>query len=541
MQRKHIFVIGILMLFAALRAEANSYTVKAGGGGDYSTIQSCASAMGDGDTCTVFAGTYNEVVTIPAGAAGAYNTLTVNSGDTVNVYGFVVSSHVKVIGFTITRPSSPSSNACVQIPTGTTDVYITNNTMTSCGNGSYMIQEPETPTGSSYIRIQGNSFSWGCDTASAVNACKVLMIIGDHQLIENNTATRTADFATLFATNTVFRGNIMHDVTTADCGSHSSNCHIDFIESEPEVPNSPPAYHNLYEGNIQLNNLGSNAHAYLTQADACSGQCSHVIIRYNLTAHEGSATGSSYGILDDNGGFNYVKTYNNTSAFMGVNRDATDTFASNSSYGSAKNDIYYYSGSPTLNPYAVVNGAGTGWSAGHNLAYCTSSCTLYGSTYSSGSWTSDAGNIQADPKFTNVSADDYTLQSTSPAIGAGSFLTTASNSGSASTSLTVADASYFYDGAGGLVNADWIRIGASATAQIASIDYTNNVITLASPVSWSSGAGVYLYKDSRGNIVLAGANPDMGAFPSGSTQTLVPPPPTSGTVNPPTNLKATVN
>jgi hypothetical protein len=119
-----------------------------------------------------------------------------------------------------------------------------------------------------------------------------MKIVGDHQLIENNAATRTADVATSFSTHTVFRGNTMHDITTADCGSHSSNCHIDFIESEPTVATTPPTAFNLWEGNVQINNLGHDAHSYLTQADACNGQCSHVIERFNLTAHEGSAAGS---------------------------------------------------------------------------------------------------------------------------------------------------------------------------------------------------------------------------------------------------------
>src|SRR5260370_25197109 len=73
-----------------------NYTVRSGGGGNYSTIQQCATAMAAGDTCTVFAGTYNESVTVSAGGVGAYKTLTVNPGDTVFVLSFTINSHVKV-------------------------------------------------------------------------------------------------------------------------------------------------------------------------------------------------------------------------------------------------------------------------------------------------------------------------------------------------------------------------------------------------------------------------------------------------------------
>ena len=98
--------------------------------------------MAPGDTCAVFAGTYNEVVTIPAGAAGLYKTLQVNNGDTVNVFGFVVNSHTKVIGFKITNPSSPSSAACIAVAGNATDWFVTNNVMYACGDGRAMIDEP---------------------------------------------------------------------------------------------------------------------------------------------------------------------------------------------------------------------------------------------------------------------------------------------------------------------------------------------------------------------------------------------------------------
>jgi hypothetical protein len=69
--------------------------------------------------------------------------------------------------------------------------------------------------------------------------------------------------------------------------------------------------------------------------------------------------------------------------------------------------------------------------------------------------------------------------------------------------------------------------------KIASINYSTNAITLANPVSWSSGDAVYLYKDSSGNTVLNGANPDLGAFPSGAPRSSQPP-------SPPTNVAAVV-
>ncbi len=147
---------------------------------------------------------------------------------------------------------------------------------------------------------------------------------------------------------------------------------------------------------------------------------------------------------------------------------------------------------------------------------------------------------------------DLSLQSSSPAIDGGTYLTTATNSGSNSTTLTVADALYFQDGTwgsdiarasaglGGTMQPDWIAIGTvTNTVQISSVAYgTYNAqagtITLASPMTWNNGDHIWLYKKSDGSVVLSGAAPDYGAseyLGSG----------TGGTVQPPSNLQATVN
>jgi len=303
---------------------------------------------------------------------------------------------------------------------------------------------------------------------------------------------------------------------TSECvnNSHGGNCHIDAIESEPVTASQGVSAFNLYEGNTVNNITGgaTNNHLFLTQGDGCSaGQCKNTIERFNVSAHIGSAIGNGYGILDQLGGYLNVKTYNNTTACNGSLSDqSTDFFADNSTGAVIKNSIYYYCQSVSvMAPFAIYTGA-TG-THGHNLGYCTGSCswdTLF---------TSDAGTLTSNPQFVNPGSDDYHLQSGSPARQAGSYLTQAVGSGSGSTSLTVVDAGVFSDGEGltGVgqnVNADWIRIGASTTVQISSINYSTNVITLASPVSWSNNDGVYLYKNSSGTVVLNNTNPDMGAL-----------------------------
>src|SRR5437016_9196767 len=140
-------------------------TVKSGGGGNFTTIQACATAMANGDTCTVFAGTYAEHVTVTAGGVGAYKTLNVNASDVVNVLDFTINSHVKIVGFHITNPSSPNSSPCVSVVANSTDFFITSNTMTACQQFVAYANNANTTHGF----IQGNTMSYTSSTSSVPN------------------------------------------------------------------------------------------------------------------------------------------------------------------------------------------------------------------------------------------------------------------------------------------------------------------------------------------------------------------------------------
>jgi hypothetical protein len=119
---------------------------------------------------------------------------------------------------------------------------------------------------------------------------------------------------------------------------------------------------------------------------------------------------------------------------------------------------------------------------------------------------------------------DLSLQSTSGAIDAGTWLTTANGGGVSSATLVVADAGFFQDGSAGSDLArgvtffpDWIAIGNVFNAvQISKINYSTNTITLASPMSWSNNDPVWLYKKSDGVRVLYGSAPDIGAAEYGN-------------------------
>lgn len=524
---KTIMKIIWCILFLAVSVDAATYTVKAGGGGDYTTIQACATAISAGDTCTVYAGTYNENVTVTAGTAGNYKTINVNGSDTVNVLSFTLNSYTKVIGFHIQSPSAAGTQACITIAGGSTSVYITNNTITQCGSGDSRGGSMITTSnvmGASFVYVRGNTLSYGCGTPSAPDACTGIYAFGNHYLIENNDISHVLFGVNVNSTYTVIRNNTFHDTYQSECTS-APGCHMDFIFSEPSAAGFPTQY-NLWEANTGRNSIGSDSKGFLTQADgsSCSGSnCYNVIIRFNSNAHLGSSNG-----MNDRA-FPYVKYYNNT--WVDVNTSdplyqIANANMNNATHAANINDIFYYPQAMVdYNPYAIDSTTVGTFSVGHNLAYCTASpCNLHGKVYGSGSFTDDSGNLVSDPKFVNYAANDFHLQAGSPAIGAGTYLTSvaAGDSGSG-TSLMVNDASYFQDGYGLTgVNPDWIRVGASTTVQISSINYATNTITVANTVSRSSGDPIYLYKDSAGSQLLFGSAPNIGAYFAASSSVAPP-------------------
>ncbi len=110
----------------------------------------------------------------------------------------------------------------------------------------------------------------------------------------------------------------------------------------------------------------------------------------------------------------------------------------------------------------------------------------------------DANSLLTDPLFTPGA---LTLQSTSPAIHSGTPLTRTSSAGSG-TLLPVLDAHYFSNGYG-LTAGDTIQVGTS-TAQVISVNYTSNTLTLNTALTWVSNAPV--------SYPYSGAAPDIGAF-----------------------------
>jgi hypothetical protein len=534
MRNKLLLPSLLILLLSAIRADAATNTVKAGGGGTFATIQACANAAVAGDTCVVFAGNYNETVSPShSGSAGSPITFSVNPGDCVTVRGFDLGSASFV---TIGTPNaSHCANGAFTYSgfeiTGSPitwtqihNVIIQNNYIHAVGDMCLAGPGTTSSGASTFVYVLNNTLT-SCGGSGLAGG---IAVEGNHWLIDGNTISHVEDGIYLYGANLVVRNNHFGPITAAEQGSN----HPDAIESTCTLGADYPLQHMLYESNTIQDWRSSDGHGLLLRDTQSCGQDSNVI-RDSQFINLGS-----YWISND---VNSTKEliYNNsvdgTQLDMGT-KDMSDLVFTNGDTGAnVINNVIANSWRTGTSDYCLyLDGSSQpGFVENHNL------CFLSGWT---GSWQNAIGSYSGtdifnkDPLFVNASSNLH-VQSGSPAIGAGGPLTTAVGTGASSTSVAVANAGFFSDGYGLTgVQPDWIRIGGSTTAQIASVNYSANVITLATPASWSSGASVYLYKNSNGTVVLTGANPDIGAFPSGSTSgggSGTPQPPL-----PPTNLLA---
>jgi hypothetical protein len=106
-----------------------------------------------------------------------------------------------------------------------------------------------------------------------------------------------------------------------------------------------------------------------------------------------------------------------------------------------------------------------------------------------------------DPGYRDL--PDLHLKPYSPAIDAGTRLTTITSASGSGTSFKVADAGYFTSG-WGVIAGDLIQLANGQRARIADVNYATNAITVATGLSWTQNMGISLaYERSA---------PDLGAY-----------------------------
>lgn len=120
----------------------------------------------------------------------------------------------------------------------------------------------------------------------------------------------------------------------------------------------------------------------------------------------------------------------------------------------------------------------------------------------------DLNSINRDPLFVDPVQGNFQLQTDSPCIDAGGFLTFTTSGGSGRI-IAIKDSLYFSDGFG-LVPGDLVQIGTNSPVRIMSVNHQAKTITVEKNITWNSGAHV--------SYPYSGAAPDLGAYEYGMNE-----------------------
>ena len=363
---------------------------------------------------------------------------------------------------------------------------------------------------SQYNRIYDCVFSrYGNESGSAGawddNAC--ILDIGndnevdtsDHNLVANSTFSYGGHHILgVYANDNVVRGNTFHNEEWYACHRTETGnlCGDRNVILNTSFPND--SIRNIIEDNaIAFSGLPPDNDS----SAGLSVRTQHNIIRRNVLYHNDS---SGVALSADGGNYN------------------------DASHNHIYSNVFFHNGYPALDDWDPVksglmlarwvddaaHNAMTGVAIKNNIFHENQLFAIYfyyvdeAEQFVASNW-EEAG----DPGFASISGTpdpldfgvfDFHLQTGSPCIDAGGFLTTTANDGTDATVLVVEDAGYFTDGAG-LVEGDMIQLeGQDVAVTITGIDYAAGTLTVDTPLTWSAGTGV--------SLPYFGARPDQGAY-----------------------------
>lgn len=527
--------IVLFLLLCAVRAEATTYYVRTNGsnsntgtantaGGAWLTITKGCTTAAAGDVVRVQAGTYVETASgCVSGTAG--NTVTLVADGTVTTCGmsFSSKSYVRVIGFTFDGNAAGCSNSVsLIVGSGTnTGLEFWNDTVTN------------TTANAELFDFYGNSAR--CD--------KCIWIGGAFSNI-GVTASATALGP---AGNDIFVGYIDFSaicyIGVGPSGVRGRFVNLNFSGMIQCLTSHPDFFYihglstlgfsnTLIESTFAIGTPTASDNKFHHQQNETAVTWADNVYRQNVGTNIGSG---AYSIYATNAG-DVLRThwYNNTWVLNIRATNGTTACGSGRADGTTTvttsffNELYYECWSADVS----TNVQGTwGYAASAGTLTVTQDCNLGydpdGSVSFHTQWTSQARpQSNVDPKFNNVGSRDFTIQTTSGAKTTGCALTTANGSGSSSTSLTVAtgmggsfvgsNAGNLSQYGGGFVPGDDITVGAT-TVRVSSV--SGDVLTLATPISWSNGDPIYFGPSST---VPIGAYPfKAGGYALSATYALV--------------------
>lgn len=302
-------------------------------------------------------------------------------------------------------------------------------------------------------------------------------------LVENNYIVHVSDcFYPNSAVRVVFRDN------TCGVNDEYTPVHVD-------VWQGGTGSQSLME-NVRVID-GNNVQHHIVHNE---GTATHMIIRRMSTCRHRGSVATHTGTNDL---YLYNSTfYDNFAVFQGVNGGQMYVRGASNTRNFARNNIWWNS-SESVAVYLWDTGA-----AAIDVDY-----DLWGGGTTSTNLSTQAHDVNADPLVTNAANCDFTLTAPSPAIDAGGPLTTVhANDSGAGTTLVLTNARMFQDGWAGVIP-DKIAVGSvTNVAQIVSINYTTGEVVIDTDIPREDDDEVWWYADSRGNIVLKGSAPDIGAL-----------------------------
>ena len=423
-------------------------------GCDHTTIQACDDWASRGDSCTVSAGTYAERVTVTTAASGT-DTITFTADGVVNMQGFLIQAdYIIVDGFTISNPTDCSGEttwlavkrACAGVQIEGDYVTVQNNTITNCeGEGiSAATTGYTTPLNAT---ITNNTISY-------TGLCGI-KIHGANHLVNDNEISHTvqltsdtlrasggadSDGIRAFGDSHTIRNNYVHDILFTDTNNQSDTnaaSHIDCFQTWG------PATNIVYERNTCVDSTATGGVQGMIIVEN-NATVNDFIIRYNVFATLDNAVG--YGpaitISYDGAGGGEVENFdilNNTIVNQGGDYSNYGIRLREVNGGSIKNNIFYNCGYVSSS-YIYVESDNLNLDIGYNLVYSTgdapsggaymdvTDCTAADTPYDcctaagEGATCAETDIWMDDPEFSNFSANNFHLQSTSPAIDAGTDL-----------------------------------------------------------------------------------------------------------------------
>ena len=367
----------------------------------------------------------------------------------------------------------------------------------SGNNGIWITYDPVSGVQSERILIEGNTFhDFGHASVTTASQTRGVVIKGNTMysgkigvtigyqsnscLVENNTiywcpvmgmiSGHGGDGAHISADSTIFRFNVVYRDTvlslTGFADPYLMNTHSLDEGGNPSTLRQFRVYNNTIVNDVQSFSTGyMNAFAYR---------------HYQQTSVAGT-------IISD------VKLRNNIlvgydSTVFQINQ-AGITLSAAMKQLELKNNIFsrlaYSSGKKLIQSYTTSG----------NNAHLTLAAAIaaYPTTFYS-------SNLDSDPLFTDTTNNDWHPTASSPAVNGGTFLTTASAAGTASTSLPVDDPNWFSDGLG-VQPGDLITIsGSTPSTAVRVIGKSGSTLILGSARTWSNGASIYYGTDITPNI-----------------------------------------